>query len=139
VRSNRMKIAVMLASLCVMALVGSTGPALANAGPSCTTGSSSGNVSTCFTIIGQGLFVGEMHATAQILTSSRTLLECIHGPDSGVPVCSPTRTIPTVGVLPVTWNPNRTVAAGSYCARTWRVNADGTQDLIGEVCFDVHS
>lgn len=138
-RSTRMKIAVMLASVCVMALVGSTDSASANAGPSCTTGSSSGNVSTCFTIIGQGLFVGEMHATAQVLMSGRTLLECIHGPDSALPVCTPVRDIPTVGVLPITWNPNRTVTAGSYCARTWRENADGTQDLIGEVCFDVHS
>jgi hypothetical protein len=126
-----------------MSLFSSAGSATASAGPNCTTGSSGGNVNTCFTILGAGLFVGEMHATAQVINSDRSLFECIHGPDPALPVCTDVRDIPSVGVLPITWNPNRTVTATTssttrYCARTWRQNTSGSPTLIGEVCFDVH-
>jgi hypothetical protein len=139
VRLTRLKIGLLAASICAVALFTSAGSAAASAGPRCTLGSSAGNTKTCFSINGPGLFVQEMHASAEILMSGRTLQECIHGPDSALPKCTSFRAIPPGGVQPITWSPNRTVSAGDYCARTWRLNSDGSHTLIGEACLNVHA
>jgi len=107
----------------------------------CTLGSSSGNVNTCISIIGQGLFVNEMTASADVLEASRTLQVCLHGPDAAtsLPRCTAFQAVQPGGTIVVQWFPNRNVPAGTYCARTWRKNTDGSKPtLIGQACEDVH-
>lgn len=105
----------------------------------CTLGSSSGNVVTCISILGEGLFVSEMTASADVVDSTRTLQECLKGPASALPRCTDFQVVRPGGTISVQWFPNRNVPAGTYCARTWRKNADGSHTLIGQACEDVHA
>jgi hypothetical protein len=138
-RLLRLKVAVIAASVCAMALFAGAGAAFADTGVVCTIGSSSGNTVTCFSITGSGLHVINMHATATIENSDRTLQLCIHGPDPALPLCSQFTPVGPGQTLSEDWNPNRDVAPGTYCARTWRLNNDGSHTLIGQVCFIVQS
>jgi hypothetical protein len=112
----------------------------------CTFGASDGNVHTCIFIDGpdQSRFVDEIDGSAEVLDSTRTLQVCIHGPASASlePHCSPFQVVHP-GDSPLhtePWFPNRVMPAGTYCARTWRKNNDGSSPtLIGEACVDVHS
>jgi hypothetical protein len=138
VNLTRLTTAVVAVSVCAAVLFAGAGTASANDGPICGTGSSSSNVTTCFTVLGAGTFVGEMHATAQVNSSARKLQVCIHHADGGAQ-CSHETTITPHGVLQAEWNPNHNVdKAGNYCARTWRVDSDGSKHLIGQECVDVH-
>jgi hypothetical protein len=134
-----MKTILVAASVCAMALFVGAGAASADSGNVCGFGSSSGNVETCFSITGSGLFVNQMVVEATVINSGRKLQVCIHGPDPALPQCSPQQSVPAGGALTKAWNPNRNVNAGTYCGRTWRINSDGSYTLIGEECADVHS
>ena len=135
---TRLKIGLLAAAVCTTALLVGAGPASASAS-GCTLGSSSGNVVTCISILGEGLFVNEMTASADVVNSTRTLQVCLHGPASALPRCTPFEVVQPGGTITVQWFPNRDVPAGTYCARTWRKNADGSTTLIGQACENVHS
>lgn len=109
------------------------------AGPRCTTGSSSGNIKTCFSITGGGLHVTSMKASATIENSARTLDVCITGPAAVLPLCTGFFDVPVGGTLSITWSPNANEPAGTYCGETFRLNNDGSATEIGSVCFNVHS
>lgn len=136
---TRVKIGLLAAAVCATALFVGARVAWASAS-GCTTGSSSGNVETCVSVIGSGLFVNEITASAQVLDSTRDIQVCIHGPDAALPLCTLFQSV-SPGDPPIVqpWSPNRDVPAGEYCARTWRDNADGSHTLIGEICVDVHA
>ena len=135
---THLKIGLLAVAVCTAALF--VGARVASASASgCTTGSSSGNVDTCFTVLGSGLFVSEMIASATVENATRTIQVCIHGPDSVLPLCTPFETVSPGGTITKTWSPDGDVPAGEYCARTWRDNADGSHTLIGELCVDVHA
>lgn len=135
---TRLKIGLLAAAACTTALFVDAGAASADAS-GCTFGSSSGNVETCLSISGSGLFVNDMTASACVVNSTRTIQVCIHGPDSALPRCTPFEVVHPGSCITEQWFPNRDVPAGTYCARTWRENADGSHTLIGEACEDVHS
>jgi hypothetical protein len=98
----------------------------------CTFGSSSGNVQTCFQIVGGGLFVDNMNGSACVFNSKRTLHIEITGPS--FTVNSPTYTLPPGVCNPVFVHVvNGPVKAGTYTAITWRENAGGSYTNIGEV------
>ena len=136
-----LKIGLLAAAVCTTALFVGARVASADA-QGCTFGSSSGNVFTCIIITSAGhggLFVSKIQATADVVNDTRKLQVCIHGPASGLPRCSDFEFVnPGDPPLPVQWSPNREVAGGEYCARTWRQNADGSHTLIGEACENVH-
>lgn len=135
---TRLKIGLLAAAVCTTALFVGARAASADAS-GCTLGSSSGNVVTCISIIGDGLFVDEMTASADVVDSTRTLQVCIHGPDSALPRCTAFEVVRPGGTITVQWFPDRGVPAGKYCTRTWRRNADQSHTLIGQACEDVHS
>jgi hypothetical protein len=102
----------------------------------CTTGSSSGNVTTCLTTSHSGSYVEQMKLTACVNSSARQLYVAILNPqghflaDDGsgglghyiVPGYCDT----------AVWNPFATVSAGTYTGYTYRVSGSiGT--LIGKV------
>jgi hypothetical protein len=138
VKLTRLKFGLLAAAVCTTALFVGAGTASADAS-GCTLGSSSGNVETCISIIGGGLFVNEMTASAEVLDATRTLQVCIHGPDSALPRCTAFEVVHPGSTITVQWFPDRDVPAGTYCARTWRKNADGSHTLIGQACENVHS
>jgi hypothetical protein len=138
VKLTRLKIGLLAAAVCATALFVGAGPASASSS-GCTLGSSSGNVVTCISILGEGLFVNEMTASADVVDSTRTLQVCLHGPSSSLPRCTSFEVVKPGGTISVQWFPNRDVPAGTYCARTWRRNSDGSHTLIGQACEDVHS
>jgi hypothetical protein len=101
----------------------------------CTYGSSSGNVQTCFQIVGTGLYVDYMAASACVVNSGRTLHIEITGP-------SFTRNSTQKYVAPgyclyFTVNIYGDVAAGAYHAITWRYNGGSNYTNIGEVTWSV--
>src|SRR2546421_4474526 len=120
----------MAASVCAMALLAGAGSAFADSGPACSIGSSNGNTLTCLSIQGTGLFVRHVTVTATVETSGRTLQVCIHGPDPALPLCSPFQFVSPGSTIRLGWSPNRNVSPGTYCARTWRQNNDGSHTLI---------
>jgi tRNA A-37 threonylcarbamoyl transferase component Bud32 len=126
-----------LASTALVVLLVSAGTASADAS-GCTTGTSSGNVETCVSIIGSGLLIDEITASATVENATRTIQVCIHGPDSALPRCTAFEVVHPGSTITEPWFPDRDVPAGSYCARTWRENADGSHTMIGEECKDVH-
>ncbi len=110
----------------------------------CTTGNSAGNVKTCITITGSGLHVRSIQTSATVISSARVIQSCLRGPQ-GTIGCFPSTTTfvnvgPGTGFLSIgfPWDPNANEPA-EYCARTFRLNADGTDTLIGQVCEDVHA
>ncbi|HEX3473454.1 MAG TPA: hypothetical protein VHT91_00360 [Kofleriaceae bacterium] len=142
VKLSRLKIGLLAAAVCTTALFVGARVASADA-HGCTFGSSDNNVLTCITITSAGhggLFVSEMEATAEVVDSARKLQVCIHGPASALPRCSDFEVVhPGDPPLTVQWFPNGDVPGGDYCARTWRMNDDGSHTLIGEACENVHS
>ena len=135
---TRLKIGLLAAAVCTTAIFVGAGTASADAS-GCTFGSSDGNVETCISIIGQGLFVNEMTASADVVNATRTLQVCAHGPDSALPRCTAFQEVRPGATISVQWFPDRNVPAGTYCARTWRRNADQSHTLIGQACENVHS
>lgn len=101
----------------------------------CTTGSSSGNVETCFYIVGGGLNVSSMKTTSCVVNSGRTLHDEITGP-------SFTRNSDQEYIAPgycleFTLTVNGDVAAGTYHGITWRYNGGSSYTNIGEVSLPV--
>ena len=139
-RLPRMGYAAALVIVLIVAMLSVATPARASAGPRCGTGSSAGNVTTCVTINGPGLYVSWILATAQVNDSTRTIQVCIHGP-------APLNSIQCTAFLSTSpgtqrstfWNPGRDEPAGDYCANTWRMNTDRTHTLIGQECVNVHA
>jgi hypothetical protein len=138
-RLPRIGLAAALVAAMIVAVLSVGTPARASAGPRCGTGSSSGNVTTCITINGPGLYVSWILATAQVNDSTRTIQVCIHGPASPLPKCSPFQSTSPGTQRSAFWNPNRDEPAGDYCANTWRQNSDLTHTLIGQECVNVHA
>jgi hypothetical protein len=105
--------------------------------PNCTFGSSAGNVQTCVNILSGP----RVSATAVIPRSGqqRYLLVCVQKPSgilarcSGIPENTYTLVTPGKGVSTL-WPDPGSAPAGTYCADTWRENADGTSTMIGQVC-----
>jgi len=133
---TRRKMGLLAVAVCTTALFVAAGAASADDGD-CTTGSSSGNVNTCVNIVGGGLLVNNITASAHVVDSTRTLQVCIHGPAAALPLCTDFEQVPPGSTLIKQWFPNADEPAGSYCARTWRENADGSHTLIGEACAPV--
>lgn len=106
--------------------------------PPCTTGTSSGNVSTCIGVTGRGLLVQEIQTSATVINSARTIQNCLRGPD-GTIGCTPFKSVRPGDSIGVIWVPDSDEPAGNYCSRTFRLNPDGTDTLIGQVCVDVHA
>lgn len=90
----------------------------------CTFGSSSGNVRTCISIIGNGtgdgLFVDEMTASAEVLDATRTLRCASTARPRPYRAALPFEVVHPGSTITVQWFPDRNVPAGTYCARTWR-------------------
>jgi len=105
----------------------------------CTTGSSSGNVNTCMNIRNSGTTITDAIASATVVSSARTLLVCMTKPNGLQIGCDPTGwTQVKVGkTLSFEWSPDTTEPAGSYCAYTWRQDADGSEPLIGKACVSL--
>jgi hypothetical protein len=137
-RIPRIAYAAALVVAMIAATLSVSTPARASAGPRCGTGSSAGNVTTCITINGPGLYVSWILATAQVNDSTRTIQVCIHGP-LGPIQCSPFQSTSAGTQRSTFWNPNRDEPAGDYCANTWRRNNDGTHTQIGQECVNVHA
>jgi len=101
----------------------------------CTFGSSSGNVRTCFQIVGSGLFVNYMAASACVFNSGRTLHIEITGPS--FTANSVQEFVPPGICLDFTVSINADVAPGAYHAITWRYNGGSSYTNIGEVTWNV--
>jgi hypothetical protein len=111
-------------------------PASASGGE-CSTGSSDGNTNTCIYVSGSGTYVGYMKSTAAILGGGRTLQSCLHYPSGARIGCTAFQYVPAGKSITGEWEPNSYVAAGAYCAVTWRQNSDGSTTEIGEACVEV--
>ncbi len=116
-----------------------TGAIVPDTATSCGTGSSSGNVESCITVVGSGLFIDTVTASARVISSGRTIQVCIHGPQ-GTIGCTPF-VFEGPGDPPVTliWAPDSNEPAGDYCVNTWRLNSDGSHTQIGHQCVNVHA
>lgn len=133
-----------IAPAALLFALGTTGasaaPLTAHADPSsCTTGASSGNVTTCMVWSNSGQNVFFIDATATVNNVARELTVCIHGP-LGTIRCDPEGyvTVPHGGHIAVEWAPGgRRQFAGEYCVYTWRKNANGTNTRIGDVCTTI--
>jgi len=101
----------------------------------CTTGSSGGNITTCFTIYHNGRYVRVMRLSACVHHTQRHLFLDIIGPHNA-PLAG--NDLPGFWISPgscdiITYHPFHTVPAGTYCGHTYRVS--GTQlALIAKVC-----
>lgn len=133
----------LIASASALALLGVAGPsnalAAGNADP-CTFGSSSGNTETCFSIDHSGTHINSATVSATVFNAPRFLKVCINGPARELPICFPSPGYISVSpgqTLELIWRPDRTVAAGSYCGRTRRLNSDGSDTVIGKVCISI--
>ncbi|SRR6266478_7797626 len=106
----------------------------------CTTGSSSGNVTTCLTTYHNGRYVEQMKLSACVNSSARQLFVGIGGPH-GALVENPDPQ--GYWIIPgycntIPWNPFATVPAGTYCGYTYRVveqNGAVNLYLIGKACI----
>lgn len=98
---------------------------------SCTYGSSSGNVRTCFQIVGSGLYVDYMAASACVVNSGRTLHIEITGPS--FTANSTQEYVAPGNCLYFTVYIDGDVIAGAYHAITWRYNGGSSYTNIGEV------
>ena len=136
--TSKLKIRLLAAAVCTTALFADAGVASASA-TDCTTGSSGDNVETCIAVVGSGLFVIEMTATACVVDSTRTLQVCVRGPDSALAVCTPFEVVTPGSCIAKPVMFDRDVNhSGQYCTRTWRQNDDGSSPtLIGEQCEGV--
>lgn len=107
------------------------------AGPKCTYGSSSGNVNTCFTIVGHGLYVNYMKSSLCVTRSARWLHQQITGPsfmkNSDQFLFYPGDCPDLTFTVPV----NHNVKAGAYHVITWRWNGGQSYTNIGEVTLNV--
>jgi hypothetical protein len=102
----------------------------------CTTGSSHGNITTCFTVYHTGRYVEVMRLTACDHHAEREVFLAILGPHNQVLAEDPT--LPGVWITPgtctaITYHPFHTVPAGTYCGYTYRASGDHGY-LIGKVC-----
>ena len=100
----------------------------------CTYGTSSGNIRTCFGIIGSYTYVNSMWMTATMGSVGRELHFEITGPSFTV-------NSESIYVAPHTWygfaDPvNRDVKPGAYHGITWRL-LDGQWSIAGEVTWNV--
>jgi hypothetical protein len=111
-------------------------PASASGG-NCSTGSSEGNTNTCMYVSGSGTYVGYMRSSAAILGSGRTLQSCLHAPSGARIGCTAYQYVPPGQFIGYTWDAEGYVAAGAYCAVTWRQNTDGSTTEIGAACVEV--
>lgn len=101
----------------------------------CTYGSSSGNVQTCFQIVGSYTYVDYMAASACVVNSGRTLHIEITGPSFTE---NSTQEYVSPGYcLDFTVTVNGDVDAGQYHAITWRYNGGSSYTNIGEVTWSV--
>jgi hypothetical protein len=102
----------------------------------CTTGSSSGNVTTCMSWSASGATIKYIDGTAEVNSKRRTIKICVHSSVVGPLKCNPAGYIPVSpgGHISADWPPNRSEPAASYCVRTWRKNNNDTVTLIGELC-----
>jgi len=105
----------------------------------CTTGSSDGNVETCMMWSNSGTHIDYIDGHAQVLLVPRTIKICVHSSVAGTIKCNSSGYIYVEpgGVIYVNWTPNKTEPEATYCVRTWRQNADGTDTLIGELCTNI--
>jgi hypothetical protein len=107
----------------------------------CTTGSSSGNVDTCMYIVYSGAELEYADASANVITSARDLLICMSYPSGIVFACSNDgyyewRNPGQAAVAgPYVWDATGE-PTGNYCARTYRMNSNGTIATIGTACVN---
>lgn len=98
----------------------------------CTYGSSKGTIQTCLVIHGQGLDVTDATASAKNHGKSGHTLEiCITGPGRFKICAGPSYIGPGDTVLDH-WFPKVRVPAGSYHARTYEKNANGSFTQVGD-------
>lgn len=98
----------------------------------------SGNAFTCIvvTLIASGTEVGAINASAEIINTGRTIKTCLRGPQGTIGCNTFTLVHPKKGIS-FFWVPNSRITAGSYCANTYRRNADGSTTRIGHACLNV--
>lgn len=101
----------------------------------CTTGSSSGNIQTCFQIVGTYQYVDYMAASACVATAGRTLHIEITGPS--FTVNSAQRYVAPGTCLDFTVYVYADVDPGQYHAITWRYNGGSSYTNVGEVTWTV--
>jgi hypothetical protein len=97
----------------------------------CTFGSSSNNVKTCIS------FTSQVTAEAIVVNSARKLLVCVERPNGAQLMCTLNGRYQTVAPgnsIRVSWPPTGTAPTATYCAVTRRMNADGTNTVIGDIC-----
>jgi len=108
---------------------------------SCTFGSSSGNVYSCFGIQNTGTFVVEMNASAAVQNAGRTLDVGLYGPctNTQCPRIKHTgwRFVSPGHLIGTTWTPMAPIAAGTYCGVTTRLNGNNTSTIIAQQCAKV--
>ncbi len=101
----------------------------------CTTGSSHGNITTCFTSYHNGRYVKVMRLSACVHHTERELFLEIRGPHNA-PLAF--NDLPGFWVTPgscdiIAYHPFHTVPAGTYCGYTYRVSGIHLA-LIAKVC-----
>lgn len=114
-------------------LLGGSGSATAAAQSFCGYGSSSGNVRTCVHDSRSAV-----SSSATVVHQARVLQSCLHRNGARVGCSAYTYVRPGAGVG-FTWIPSHSVPGGTYCAVTWRKNANGSTTRIGSQCFGITS
>ena len=95
------------------------------------------NIQTCISINGSGLHVNTMTATSYVYLYPVVEHVQLSGPSVNYETLD--FVIDQGGYLQLTWNANRNVAAGSYCATSWVVNGSGGYSNQGTDCQPVFS
>lgn len=106
----------------------------------CTTGTSNGNVTTCFSVNGSGLYVQVMKVTACVHKATRRLfLEIASPTGKALAYDIPPGFYITPGSCHTkVYDPFKRVPGGNYCGLTYRANKGTTANLIGRKCINVH-
>lgn len=107
-------------------------PALDFSREGCTTGSSSGNITTCIRVVSHSTGY-RVRAIAKVHRSGRTISECLRAP-FGIK-CSGYYYIKPGGSLSVVVTGTGPAPNGTYCASTYRKNSSGTSTQIGHICL----
>lgn len=97
----------------------------------CTFGSSANNVKTCIHAFSQ------VEAQAIVVNSARKLLVCVETPGGAQLACSFNGRYVSVAPgtsISATYPNTGQAPTATYCAVTRRMNADGTNNVIGDIC-----
>ena len=136
-RPRRWKRLALASALMAAALVGSltiASPASADTRTKCDSSLSSGNVNTCVSLSLSGDIL-TVDGWAKVINQGRTIQVCLNTP-IGIN-CSRFLFEGPGQTLFAPSQSKSNPAPGSYCANTWRQNADGSHTEIGHTCMSL--